>query len=79
MMLTKKYQVSDFQDEIIIQLIKDVSNLLEEKGYDSVKQLVGYLISGDPGYITSYKGARNLITKYERDKVLGVLVKQILK
>jgi len=48
---------------------------LKEKGYDPVNQIVGYIISGDPTYITSHQGARSLITKVERDELLEELVK----
>lgn len=79
MMATKRYKTSDFQEEMISQIIKEVSSALEERGYDPINQIVGYLLSGDPGYISSHKEARNKITKYERSKVLEVLVKDFLK
>ena len=47
---------------------------LEEKGYDPVSQIVGYILSEDPAYITSYMNARGLITKYDRDELLEALV-----
>lgn len=47
---------------------------LKEKGYDAVNQLIGYLISGDPTYITTYKDARNQIKKLERDDILELLI-----
>ncbi len=52
-----------------------VYQALEEKGYNSINQLVGYLISGDPAYITSYKQARSLIRRVERDDLIEELVK----
>lgn len=52
---------------------------LTEKGYDPVNQIVGYIISGDPTYITSHQGARSLITKIERDELLEEIVKSYLK
>lgn len=63
----------------IINVIKEVSNTLEEKGYNSLEQLVGYLMSGDPGYISSYKGARQKIVKLDRTCILELLVKGIIK
>lgn len=71
-------QKSDFQEEEIAQLIQDVSLALEEKGYEPVNQIVGYLMSGDPGYISSYKDSRKKITKVERTKLLNCLVKSFL-
>ncbi len=51
-----------------------VHTALKEKGYDAVNQLIGYLISGDPTYITTYKDARNQIKKLERDDILELLI-----
>lgn len=52
---------------------------LEEKGYNPINQLVGYMISGDPSYITSHKEARNLICRIERDEILELLLKNYLR
>ncbi len=76
---TKVYKVSDFQDESIKTSLKDISESLEEKGYDPINQIVGYLISGDPGYISSYKEARTKMTKMERTKIIEVLVRNLIK
>ena len=76
---TKVYVVSDFQDEIVKDTLKDVCEILKERGYDPINQIVGYLISGDPGYISSYKQARNKISKLERTKIIEVLVRDLLK
>ena len=51
---------------------------LKEKGYNPINQLVGYLISGDPSYITSYNGARALLRKLERDEILEEVIKSYL-
>ncbi len=69
----------ELQDDKISEMIKEVSLSLEEKGYNSINQIVGYLMSGDPGYISSYKDARKKISKYERTRILTVLVKDFLK
>ncbi|MCL1924932.1 MAG: IreB family regulatory phosphoprotein [Defluviitaleaceae bacterium] len=61
------------------KIIKEVYNALEEKGYDPVRQIVGYLISEDPTYITSHKNARSIITKVERDEILEVLLVSYIK
>ena len=57
--------------DVLVQVYKAMS----EKGYDPVNQIVGYLISGDPTYITSYKNARYLILRVERDELLEELVR----
>ncbi|MBQ9318693.1 MAG: IreB family regulatory phosphoprotein [Bacilli bacterium] len=75
---TKVYDSSDFQEALIAETIKDVANILEERGYNAINQIVGYLMSGDPGYISSHKEARNKITKFERTEILEVLVKRYL-
>lgn len=67
------------QDQEISKMIREISVALEEKGYDPINQIVGYLMSGDPGYISSYMDSRRKITKYERTKILNVLVKEFLK
>lgn len=76
---TKIYDANEFQDALVGQTIKEVVQILEERGYNPINQIVGYLMSGDPGYITSNKEARNKITKIERTKILEVLVKNYLQ
>lgn len=60
------------------EVMEQVYNALKEKGYNPVSQIVGYILSGDPTYITSHAGARSLITKVERDELLEELVKGYL-
>jgi len=67
------------EDTNEIKLIfASVYQALVEKGYNPISQIVGYLLSGDPAYITSYANARNLIGKVERDELLEELVKSYL-
>lgn len=73
---TTIYTSEIFNDAIIEHTLKEVMDILKERGYNPVNQLVGYLMSGDPGYITSHKEARNKITKFERTKILEVLVRK---
>ena len=61
------------------KIILSVTSALEEKGYNPVNQLVGYIRSGDPTYITSYKNARSIIRKLERDELLEEIIKDYLK
>ncbi len=60
-------------------VLRTVYQALEEKGYNSINQLVGYLISGDPAYITSHNQARSLIRRVERDDLIEELVVNYLK
>ncbi len=73
------FNINDISDNYTLETLKKVANILEEKGYNAINQIVGYLISGDPGYITSYKDARKLMTSLERSKTLEMLVKNSLK
>lgn len=61
------------------KIILAVTAALEEKGYNPVNQLVGYILSGDPTYITSHKNARSIIRKLERDELLEEIVKDYLR
>ena len=63
------------ENKDVSQTISEVCKALEEKGYNPVNQIVGYIMSGDPTYITSHKSARSLIMKVERDEILEELVK----
>lgn len=60
------------------EILKDVYEALLEKGYNPVNQIVGYILSGDPTYITSHKNARNLIRQIERDELLERMVKNYI-
>lgn len=60
------------------QILTTVYEALLEKGYNPINQLIGYLLSGDPAYITSHKDARNIIRRLERDEMLEVLLKYYL-
>ena len=75
---TKTYNSSDFQEELIAEIIKEVATILDDRGYNAINQIVGYLMSGDPGYISSHKEARNKIMKFDRTEILEVLVKKYL-
>ncbi len=62
--------------EVILETVFEV---MKEKGYNPVNQIVGYIMSGDPTYITSYKNARSLIMKVERDEIVEELLKSYIK
>ncbi|MDI6600722.1 MAG: IreB family regulatory phosphoprotein [Thermoanaerobacteraceae bacterium] len=76
---TMKYSIDKMKADQAREILKEVYNALKEKGYNPVNQIVGYLLSGDPTYITSYKNARGLIKKLERDELVEELVKYYLQ
>lgn len=67
----KEYKVTD--------VIASVYEALKEKGYNPVSQIVGYVMSGDPTYITSHNGARSLIMRVERDEIIEMLLEEYIK
>ena len=70
---TQFFHVVKEQEYDVASILKDVYEALTEKGYNPVNQIAGYIMSGDPTYITSHKNARSLIMKVERDEILEVL------
>ena len=71
---TNLYKVIDLDVMETKKILNEVYNALKERGYNPTNQLVGYLISGDPGYISSYKDARKKIQQFDRSKILSVLL-----
>lgn len=71
--------VNEVNEEVIKSTLRDVLEALEERGYNPVNQLVGYLISGDLGYISSYKDARNKISGLDRSLIIEELLKSYLR
>lgn len=61
------------------EILADVYAALKDKGYNPVNQIVGYIMSGDPTYITSYKNARSLIMKVERDELVEEMLTEYIK
>ncbi len=76
---TMFFKVEKNKDIDTKQILKDVYEALVEKGYNPINQIVGYILSGDPSYITSYNGARSLVRKLERDEILEELVSNYVK
>ena len=70
---TQFFHVVKEQEYDVASILKDVYEALTEKGYNPVNHIVGYIMSGDPTYITSHKNARSLIMKVEHDEILEVL------
>ncbi len=76
---TKVYNYEDFEEAIIEQTLKEVISILKERGYNPINQIVGYLISGDPGYISNHKEARSKLTKFDRSRILEIIIKKYLE
>ena len=72
---TMQFNLNINKEDLTKSILSDVYNALQEKGYNPINQLVGYLISGDPSYITSYNGARALLRRLERDEILEEVLK----
>ena len=76
---TMIFSLSDNKDDSTRAILTTVYKALEEKGYNPINQIVGYILSEDPTYITTHKNARSLIRKIDRDDLLEVLLKSYLK
>ncbi len=76
---TITFQISDERERQIKTVLSEVYVALQEKGYNPINQLVGYIISEDPTYITNFKNARSNIRKIDRDELLNVLIKSYLE
>ena len=72
---TTMYDSEKIEDALVSSTLRDVCISLKEKGYNEINQLVGYIMSGDPGYISSHNDARNKITSIERSTIIEVLVR----
>lgn len=75
---TLSFKVERESNEKIKEIMKEVYASLKEKGYNPINQILGYILSGDPTYITSHNGARKLIRQIERDELLENMVKEYL-
>lgn len=75
---TTLYSVEEFDQALVEAVLQEVSLALKEKGYDSTNQIAGYLMSGDPGYISSYRDARKKIVSIDRNRILEFLLKKAL-
>lgn len=76
---TSLFNVQELDAEMTRLTLKEVYDALEERGYDPINQIVGYLISGDPGYISSYKDARQKIQEIDRAKIVEILLVEFQK
>ena len=75
---TITFSIAEEKEMEIRMLLGEVYSALKEKGYNPVNQIVGYILSEDPTYITSYRNARGIICKIDRDELLNVMVRNFL-
>lgn len=76
---TSLFSLSEIDTELTRTILKEVYEALKERGYNPTNQIVGYLISGDPGYISSYKDARSKIQEIDRAKIVEILLSEFQK
>ncbi len=76
---TRLFNVEELETTLVEKTLKEIYDALEERGYNPMNQLVGYLISGDPGYISSYKDSRKKITSLDRAKIIETLLKNYIR
>ena len=76
---TRKFSIQYEKDPEIKEILSSVYRSLQEKGYNPINQIVGYILSEDPTYITNFNNARSLIRRLDRDELLQELVKQYLR
>ena len=76
---TRIYDSTVFKDALVGNILKEVVEILSERGYNPINHIVGYLMSGDPGYISSYKDARKKIQSVNRSDLLALLVNEYLQ
>lgn len=79
MQTTILFDSSVINEELTKEILKEVYTDLEEHGYNAIKQITGYLISGDPGYISSYKECRSKIQKIDRNCLIELMLNNFLK
>ena len=75
---TSLFDVSLIKRENIVKTLREVYEALEERGYNPINQIVGYLISGDPGYISSYKDARSKMISLDRSELVMLLLVEFI-
>lgn len=76
---TSLFNIKDIDNRFISDILEEVWDSLEERGYNPSNQIVGYLISGDPGYISSYQDAHTKIQQVDRAKIIEVLLQEFYK
>ena len=76
---TSMFDLNDIENKNVSETLKSVYRSLESRGYNPVSQIIGYLVSGDPGYITSFEGARDKMVNLDREKTLEIILMDYIK
>ena len=76
---TSMFKISEIENALVSKTLIEVYRSLESRGYNPVSQIIGYLITGDPGYITSFEDARNKIVSIDREKILEIVLKDYMR
>lgn len=76
---TSLFDVSIIKKKLISTTLKEVFDALKERGYNPINQIVGYLISGDPGYISNFKDSREKIMDFDRAEVMAIILEDYLE
>ena len=76
---TRLFNVDEIENQIVKKTLYEIYDALEERGYNPINQLTGYILSGDPGYISSYKDSRKKMTSLDRAKIVETLLKNFIK
>ncbi len=75
---TTLFDIKEIESALIEETLEEIYEALLEKGYNPINQMVGYLISGDPGYVSSHKNARDKMSTLDRSKVIEILLKDYM-
>lgn len=75
---TNTYDVNLVKRKLISATLKEVTEALEERGYNPINQIVGYLISGDPGYISNFKESREKMLEFDRSEIMAIILEEYL-
>lgn len=76
---TSLFEINSLKENVIRDTLEAVCSSLKERGYDPYNQIAGYIISGDPGYISSYKGARDKILELDRSEVVKLILQDFME
>jgi len=76
---TSLFKISEIENALVSKTLIEVYRSLESRGYNPTSQIIGYLITGDPGYITSFENARNKLIELDREKILEIVLKDYMK
>lgn len=76
---TRLFNVDEIESQLVKKTLFEIYDALEERGYNPINQLTGYILSGDPGYISSYKDSRKKMTSLDRAKIVETLLKSFIK